>query len=166
MAARRILKTQTGVEDVFLEQLATFDDPKRDVLGRVISVAYIALVPAEQVQLKTTERYADVGWHRMKSLPKLAYDHKIIAQVALVRLRSKLEYTNIAWSLLPSEFTLTELQNIYEVILDEKMDKRNFRKKILSLRLLVSARKKRKGTSHRPAELFHFRDRRPVIIPM
>jgi len=165
-AARRILKTQAGVEDVFLEQLATFDEPKRDILGRVISIAYLALVPHEHVQLKTTDRYMDVAWQSMKRLPKLAYDHTQVAKAALARLRSKLEYTNIAWSLLPTEFTLTELQHIYEVILDHPIDKRNFRKKILSLGLLASAKKKRKGVSHRPAELFRFKERKPVNIQM
>ncbi len=163
-AARRILKTQTGVEHVFLEQLATFDDPRRDIFGRVISVAYYALVPSEHVLLKTTDRYADVAWRPVDELPKLAYDHSQIAEVAVKRLRSKLEYTNVAWSLLPMTFSLTELQNVYEAILDRKFDKRNFRKKLLSLHLLVASGKKQQGSAHRPAELYKFRERILVTV--
>lgn len=163
-AARRILKTQTGVEDVYLEQLATFDGPKRDPFGRVISVAYLALVPSEHVVLKTTDRYEDVAWRPVDELPELAYDHSRMASDAIRRLRAKLEYTNVAWSLLPEVFSLTELQNIYEAILDRPLDKRNFRKKMLSLRLLAASGKKRKGSAHRPAELYRFRDKRSVTI--
>src|SRR3989339_191194 len=115
-AAERILKIQTGVKDVYLEQLQTFDDLKRDPNGRVLSVAYMALVPSGNIKLKTNDRYSDVRWWSIKKLPTLAYDHSEILKIAINRLRSKLEYTNIVWSLLPPEFTLTQLQNIYEII--------------------------------------------------
>jgi len=163
-AAKRILLAQTGVQNVYLEQLMTFDDPARDVLGRVISVAYYALIPSHDLQLHTTERYKDVRWWPVKKLPPLAYDHEHIAKVAIQRLRSKLEYTNIAWSVLPKEFSLTELQTIYEAILDRSLDKRNFRKKIQALALLKDTGRRRTGATNRPALLYEFKQRKPVII--
>ncbi len=156
-AVRRILSVQTGVADAYLEQLATFDDPRRDPLGRVISVAHFALIPAAGVRLRTTEKYADVRWWPMKKLPKLAYDHERIAEAAWRRLRAKLEYTNVAWSLLPAEFTLNQLQEVYETILGRTLDRRNFRKKVLALKLLAPIGRVRKGEAHRPAALYRFR---------
>lgn len=163
-AARRILKTQTGVTDAHLEQLATFDDPKRDRLGRVISVAYVALVSSEHVELKTTEKYLDVRWWPVRKLPALAYDHKGILTVAVSRLRAKLEYTNVAWSLLPKEFTLSQLQEVYEIILSRSLDKRNFRRKVLDLKLVEPTGKKSAGGAHRPAELFKFKQRKMEYV--
>lgn len=157
--ALRILKTQTGVSNVYLEQLKTFDSIERDQLERVISVASFALI-ANDVSLKTTDKYADVKWWPIKKLPELAYDHKLIAKEANTRLKSRLQYTNIAWSLLQDEFTLTDLQRVYEIILDTTIDKRNFRKRILSLDLIVSTGKKRGGEANRPAELYKFKHRK------
>ena len=165
-AARRILSTQTGVSQVYLEQLATFDEPSRDTLGRVISVAYFALIPSADVKLKTTERYADVRWWTATQLPKLAYDHNEMAKVAIDRLRAKLEYTNVVWSLLPERFTLTTLQRTYEAILGRDMDKRNFRKKILSLGLLTATGGKTEGETHRPAALYRFKRRELAQVEM
>ncbi|MEI6511258.1 MAG: NUDIX domain-containing protein [Candidatus Uhrbacteria bacterium] len=158
-AARRILITQTGVTQAHLEQLATFDDPKRDKIGRVISVAYVALVASEKVVLQTTDRYADVRWWPAGKLPALAYDHKEVVAVAVERLRSKLEYTNVAWSLLPKAFTLSELQETYETILGRALDKRNFRRKVLELRLVEPTGEKSSGGAHRPAEMYAFKRR-------
>jgi len=163
-AARRILKTQTGVADAHLEQLAAFDAPERDRLGRVISVAYIALVPSESVALKTTEKYADIRWWSVRKLPALAYDHKSVISEATARLRSKLEYTNVAWSLLPKVFTLSQLQDAYEVILARKLDKRNFRRRVLELKLVEPTGKQSIGNAHRPAELFAFKRRKTEYI--
>ena len=158
-AARRVLRTQTGVKDAYLEQLATFDAPKRDPFGRVVSVAYFALLPGEGVELRTTDKYAGVKWQDVAKAPKLAYDHDLIFATAVARLRAKLEYTNVVWNLLPQAFTLSELQGVYEAILGRPLDKRNFRKKILSLGLLKSTGKKRAEGAHRPAELYAFRRR-------
>ena len=158
-AARRVLSTQTGVKDAYLEQLATFDAPKRDPFGRVVSVAYFALLAGEGVELRTTEKYAGVKWQDVAAAPKLAYDHDVILKTAIDRLRAKLEYTNVVWSLLPEAFTLSELQGVYEAILGRDLDKRNFRKKILALGLLKSTGKKRAEGAHRPAELYRFRRR-------
>jgi len=163
-AAERILKTQTGVEKVYLEQLQTFDHPDRDKTNRVVSTAYIALIPNHQIKLKTTEKYSDVRWWSIKKLPTLAYDHAEIAKVAIKRLQAKLEYTNIVWSLLPEEFTLTQLQNVYEIILGRQLDKRNFRRKTLELGLVTAVGKKIKGEACRPAELFHFKQKKLTYV--
>lgn len=158
--AVRILKEQTGVSHVYLEQLKTFDALERDQLERVISVASFALISSSDVKLKTTEKYADVKWWPVRKLPELAYDHKQIAKEAITRLKSRLQYTNIAWSLLDETFTLTDLQRIYEIILDTTIDKRNFRKRILALDLIVPTGKKRGGEANRPAELYKFKHRK------
>lgn len=159
-AATRILKTQTGVTDVFLEQLATFDEVNRDPAGRVVSVAYYALLPDQEIQLKTTDKYTDVRWWPVKKLPPLAYDHKKLIKEATDRIAGKIQYTNIVWSLLPKEFTLTQLQQVYEIILDKTLDKRNFRKRIEDLDLIKPTGKSRTGMAHRPAALYQFKHRR------
>jgi 8-oxo-dGTP diphosphatase len=159
-AATRILSTQTGVSDVFLEQLMTFDNIDRDPSGRVVSVAYYALLPDQEVELHTTDKYADVGWWTVKKLPSLAYDHKQLIKEARERIAGKIQYTNIVWSLLPKSFTLTELQQVYEIILDKTLDKRNFRKRINALELIKPTGKKRVGMAHRPAELYQFKHRK------
>lgn len=158
-AARRILRTQTGVGEAYLEQLAAFDAPGRDPFGRVISVAYIALMPSEGLTLATTEKYAGVKWETVSEAGGLAYDHDRILETAVRRLRSKLEHTNVVWNLLPETFPLSELQRAYEAILGRALDKRNFRKKILSLGLLAATGKKRSEGPHRPAALYRFRRR-------
>jgi len=155
-SAARILAEQTGVRDVYIEQLMTFDDPRRDLLGRVISVAWFALIPDSGRPLRTTEKYADVRWWPVSKLPALAYDHAHIAQAAIARLRAKLEYANVAWSLLPPVFALSDLQETYEAILGHPLDKRNFQKKILASKLLKATGKMSSGEAHRPARLYRF----------
>ncbi len=162
-SAQRNLKEKTGVVNVYLEQLYTFGEINRDPFGRVVSVAYFALMPTKGVKLKTSKEYKDVKWFEVKELPNLAYDHKNMVNLAVKRLQAKLEYTNIVFSLLPKEFALSELQLIYEIILDKKLDKRNFRKKILSLNLLEKTEKKSKG-ANRPAQLYKFKERKPQIV--
>lgn len=156
-AAKRVLQEQTSVEDNYLEQLMTFDEVDRDPSGRVLSVAYFALFPDANIPLTTTEKYNDVRWWPIKKLPKLAYDHKRMIEIAVERLTSKIQYTNIVWSLLPTEFTLTQLQQVYEVILDKPLDKRNFRKRILALNLIKPTGKKQRGEAYRPADLYRFK---------
>ncbi len=158
-AVRRVLKAETGVADVYVEQLGTFDNPERDPFGRVVSVAYVALMSSADVALKTSSKYADVRWAALDGLKALAYDHSGILKTAAARVRERLGYSNVAWSLLPKTFTLAGLQEVYEAILGEKMDKRNFRKKIMAARLVVSAGKVLVGGAHRPAELFKFKTR-------
>ncbi len=164
-AAEREVRERTGVKNGYLEQLYTFGKPERDPATRAVSVSYLALVPFQGVRLNPASKYGDIGWFSANHIPHLAYDHDQVGRLALQRLRSKLHYTNIVYSLLPSEFTLGELQEIYETILHRPLDRRNFRKKILTLGLLKQLRKKRHGT-HRPASLYAFMKRRPMIIEM
>ena len=167
-AARRELAAQTGVGDVYLEQLYTFGSPQRDPQDRVVSVAYVALTQRNSrlgdARAQTdAEKYAAVTWRRVSRLPPLAYDHQAVVKAALARLRAKLTYTNLAYNLLPRAFTLGELQEMYEAILGRRLDRRNFRKKIRSLGLLRPLAQVRRG-SHRPARLHVFQRRRPMIV--
>ncbi len=162
-ATRRELYEKTGVQDLYLEQLYTFGDASRDPSAHTVAVAYFALVPPLAYELHSGEKYADVGWFAVPTLPQLAYDHNAIADYALRRLQAKLGYTNIVYSLLPHEFTLAELQEIYEVILAQKLDRRNFRRKILALGLLKPLLKARHG-AHRPATLYTFLRRSPMNV--
>ncbi len=165
-AAKRVLHSETNVHDVFLEQLYTFSDPKRDPRDRAISTAYVALVPASNLRLKTNTKYAGVEWRPVAKIGKLAFDHNRIVEYAVQRLRWKLEYTNVVWSLLPEQFTLTDLQQIYEAVLGAPLDKRNFRKKILALKLIENTGKQIVQGAHRPAQLFRFVSRKPQIISL
>jgi len=164
-AARRELYEKTGVQDLYLEQLYTFGDAQRDPTAHTVAVAYFALVPHLDQALHSGEKYADVGWFPVRALPQLAYDHKAIAAYALQRLQAKLSYTNIVYSLLPREFTVAELQRIYEVILNTQLDRRNFRRKILASGLLKPLAKTRRG-AHRPASLYAFTQRSPMHVEM
>jgi 8-oxo-dGTP diphosphatase len=163
-AAQRELEEQTGLSDVYLEQLRTFGDPQRDPRARVVSTAYFALVRGKET-VRTTGKYADVAWFPLRQLPQLAYDHNEIARHALERLRAKVEYTNIVYGLLSREFTLGELQDVYEIILGRRLDRRNFRKKILATGLLKPLAKQRRG-AHRPATLYAFTRRQPMMVEM
>ena len=155
-AAERELREETAVEGVYLEQLYTFGEPSRDPRGRVVTVAYFAIVGADvRQQTHPGEEASDAGWFGVYDLPKLAFDHARIIQYALQRLRYKLEYTALGFFLLPEEFTLSELQQVYEVVLQEHLDKRNFRRKILSQGILEYTAKLRYG-DHRPARLYRF----------
>ena len=156
-AALRELEEETGVRDVYLEQLYTFGDPGRDPRGRTITVAYFALVPADTVRLRAGDDAADVRWWSVYDLPPLAFDHAGILAYALQRLRYKLEYTAVGFELLPETFTLSELQAAYEVILGETLDKRNFRRKILSAGVIEQTSEYRTGEG-RPAKLYRFCD--------
>jgi 8-oxo-dGTP diphosphatase len=164
-AAEREVQERTGAKNGYLEQLYTFGKPERDPSTRVVSVSYLALVPFQEVRLRPAAKYAAIRWFPANHVPHLAYDHDQVGRLALKRIRSKLQYTNIVYSLLPSEFTLGELQKVYETILHRPLDRRNFRKKILTLGLLKRLPKKRHGT-HRPAALYAFLKRRPMIIEM
>jgi ADP-ribose pyrophosphatase YjhB (NUDIX family) len=163
-AATRCLFETTGLKDVYLEQLYTFSNPSRDPYGHVVSVAYVALINRTRVNLRVPGKCSDIGWFAVVSPPPLAYDHADMLTYALQRLRWKLEYTNIVYSLLPRDFTLTELQRVYEIILGRSLDKRNFRKKMLSLGLLQATPRLVKMGAHRPARLYRFRQRSPMII--
>ncbi|NTW21925.1 NUDIX hydrolase [Candidatus Falkowbacteria bacterium] len=155
-AAKRILAEKTGLKQVYLEQLYTFGEVKRDPFGRVVSVAYFALISSDGLKLATSDEHREISWFSVNELPKLAYDHKAMIRSAIERLRGKLEYTNIVYSLLPDAFTLSELQSAYETILGRTLDKRNFRKKVLSLGMIRKTGKLDLGKKNRPAELYSF----------
>jgi 8-oxo-dGTP diphosphatase len=155
-AAKRELQEETGVQDVYLEQLYTFGDPGRDPRTRVITVVYFALLDSERLQVKAASDAADVSWFSVYDLPQLAFDHGEILDYALTRLRGKLGYTTIAFNLLPEQFTLRELQRVYEIINHRKLDKRNFRKKILTTGILEDTGAKKMEGTHRPAGLYRF----------
>jgi len=157
-AAVRALADETGVTDVYMEQLYTFGNPNRDPRTRVITVTYFALAPYIAVKHQADEHTTDTDWFSMFNLPKLAFDHEQILDYALTRLRYKLEYTSVGFQLLPDVFTLTELQKAYEIILGEKLDKRNFRRKILSAIILEETGQKKKDGEGRPAKLYRYRE--------
>jgi len=154
-AAIRELREETNVSNVYLEQLYTFGEPKRDPRGRVITICYVGLVHHENFKLKASTDASDVSWFSVYSLPKLAFDHKDIVEFALKRLRAKIGYSNIIQGLLPDEFTLSELQRAYEIILNKQLDKRNFRKKIFALEIIKELHGKMKG-KFRPAQVYKF----------
>lgn len=155
-AAKRELKEETGVSRVFLEQLYTFGGVKRDPRGRVVTVAYYALINMEKVKLSASTDAKDAQWFPINKTPKLAFDHQDILKVALDRLRGKIRYEPIGFELLPNKFSLTELQRLYEVILDVEIDKRNFRKKLLGMDLLIETDEYQQNVSHRKAKLYQF----------
>jgi 8-oxo-dGTP diphosphatase len=156
-AALRELEEETGVRDVYLEQLYTFGDADRDPRGRVITVAYFAVIPAPAIRPRAGDDAAEARWWSAYDLPPLAFDHADILAYALQRLRYKLEYTAVGFELLPEAFTLSGLQAAYEVILGEELDKRNFRRKILDARIIEETGEYRSGEG-RPAKLYRFRD--------
>jgi 8-oxo-dGTP diphosphatase len=160
-AARRELEEETGVRDVYLEQLYTFGDVGRDPRTRVISVAYIALIRAESQKVRASDESTAVRWFPVRALPeRLAFDHEQILDLAVSRLRSKLEYTTLAFQLLPEVFSILELKHIYEQILGEKLDKGNFYRKIKESGLLEETSLLREGRG-RPTRLWRFRQDRP-----
>lgn len=154
-AALRELHEETGFRNVFLEQLYTFGDPKRDPRGRVITVSYYALIASDKMSPIAGADAAEAGWFAMSNLPLLAFDHRAILDYALERLRNKLEYTTVGFQLLPRKFTLGELQSIYEAILARPLDKRNFRRKIALLGILKPLREWQRA-GRKPAQLFRF----------
>lgn len=153
-AAVRELREETGVTDVYLEQLYSFGKPDRDPRGRVVTVAYFALISPDRVLQAGTDA-ADAAWYPVDEIPPLAFDHATILNYALERLRNKLEYTTVGFQLLPEKFTLTELQEVYAAILGKKLDKRNFRRKMSVLKILKPLREYRRG-GQRPAQLYRF----------
>ncbi len=155
-AALRELREETGITQIFLEQLFTFGDVDRDPRDRVVTVAYYALIDLNAHQLKATTDASDAAWFPVAKLPPLAFDHDKILTVALKRLKGKLRYEPIGFELLPKKFTLSQLQHLYETVLEETLDKRNFRKKILSMELLIDLNETEKNVSHRAAKLYQF----------
>jgi 8-oxo-dGTP diphosphatase len=155
-AALRELREETGVDDVYLEQLYSFGDVGRDPRGRVVTVAYFALISADRSPPKAGTDAAEAKWFDMDSLPELAFDHARVLEYALERLRNKLEWTTVGFQLLPEKFTLTELQQVYEAILGKALDKRNFRRKLGLLKILQPLHEHQRDGVHRPARLYRF----------
>jgi 8-oxo-dGTP diphosphatase len=155
-AARRELREETGVRDVYIEQLYTFGDPGRDPRGRTVTVAYYALLTGEDQTLVSGTDAAEAQWWPVQQHPPLAFDHEDILDYAVERLKTKLEYTTVGFQLLPKAFTLTDLQRVYEAILGRPLDKRNFRRKMLLLGILKPLKQWRKDGPNRPARLYTF----------
>lgn len=158
--AREVLHDKTGIRDVFLEQLYTFGNPKRDPRGRVITISYFALLPHNSVDLTKAPNALHAKWIPIEDLPeRLAFDHLEIIHYGIERLKSKVEYSNIANSLVPEKFRISELQRIYEIILGKRIDKRNFRKKMISMGIVKVTNDIYREGNHRPARLFKFATR-------
>ncbi len=157
-AARRELHQSTGLNECYIEQLFSFGDPHRDPKAHVVSVAYMALIDRASAVCSCSQKYANGQWFEVKGLPELAYDHAEIAEYAVRRLKSKLEYTNIACSLLPPTFTFAQLEELYGIVLGRALDRRNFRRRIMAMNLLNRLPLERRG-NHRPAALYSFQQR-------
>jgi 8-oxo-dGTP diphosphatase len=159
-AARRELQEETGLRGVYQEQLYTFGEIERDPRERVISVAYFALVRrADHLPAASTDA-AEAAWFEVENVPALSFDHAVILKMALERLRGKIRWQPVGFELMPKKFTLSQFQALYEAILGRELDKRNFRKKLLALDLLVALEETTTAGSRRPAQLFRFDQRK------
>ena len=163
-AAKRELHEETGVKSDYLEQLYTFGEVERDPRGRVITIAYFALIKPRKVKGATDVSEAE--WFSVYDYPELCFDHKKILEYALKRLRWKFEYTTVAFSLLPKKFTLTRLQRIYEIVFNKEFDKRNFRKKLLALDVVKPTGEIKQNVSYRPPEYYALNKKIGEVIEM
>lgn len=152
--AKRELEEETGLCDLYLEQLYTFGRPDRDPRERIISVTYYALVPSDRLEPKAASDATDAAWFSLDELPQLAFDHDEITTLAHQRLIAKLYYSTIAFQFMPETFTLSELQSVYEILRNERLDRRNFRKWILAQNLVEETGEKRRNGNHRPAKIY------------
>lgn len=159
--AQRKLVDETGATDLYLEQL--FTRSGLDGYRPSVAVAYFALVEPSAVRLRRDAEWRP-AWHRVDDLPDLAFQNNMVIRQAVERVRAKLDYTNIAFGLLPECFTMRELQKTYEAILDESLDRRNFRKRMLSTGLIEATGDYRREGAHRPARLYRFTRREPVFL--
>ena len=155
-AARRELEEEAGVALAYLEQLYTFGDVKRDPRDRVVTVAYYALVKLREHEPKAATDARNAAWFPLSDVPRLAFDHERILDTALRRLQAKVRYQPIGFELLPEKFTLTQLQKLYETVLERPLDKRNFRKKLLKLGVLEELDEIEQDVAHRAARLYRF----------
>ncbi len=154
--ARRELQEETGLANVYLEQLYTQGAVDRDPRGRVVSVAYYALVNLRDHRVQADTDARNAAWFAVGETPSLAFDHEEILDRAYERLRGKVRYQPIGFELLPAKFTLRQLQRLYETVLGRELDKRNFRKKILGMDILVELDEIEKDVAHRAARLYRF----------
>ena len=166
-AARRVLKDKTGVETPYLEQLQTFGGARRDPRGWSLSIAYVALIPAEEVRLRRGVNASDVTWRPVEddalTLP-LAFDHGAILRSGLLRLRNKVEYSTLPVHLLPARFTLSELQSVYERILGRRLDKSAFRKRMAEADFVEPVPGEMRRASNRPAQLYRLKQARSTAF--
>lgn len=160
-AAARKLVEETGVDDVYLEQLFTFDGLDREAASAAVS--YFALVDAARVRLRA-EPVWEPALFSVDELPELAFSNQDVIDYSVTRLRNKLEYTNVAYSLMPEAFTLSELQTVYESIFGRSLDKRNFRRRMLSQEIIRPTGRTVSRGAHRPAELYEFTSRQPMLL--
>lgn len=150
-AASRVLTRKTGIHDVYLEQLYTFGNPNRDPRGRILTVAYFALLPYDSIHLLN-----NACWMPVHELPELAFDHAVIVEQGVARIKAKLIYSNIIHNLLPEKFRLSEVQQLYEIILEQPIDKRNFSKKMKAMGIVKPLKETYREGRHRPAQLYSF----------
>ena len=155
-AARRELQEETGLQDVFLEQLYTFGAIDRDPRERVVTIAYYALVNLKEHSIEAATDASEAAWFAITQLPALAFDHNKIVARAIERLKGKVRYEPIGFELLPKKFTLSQLQTLYETVLGVSLDKRNFRKKILKMGLLIELDETQTDVAHRAGRLYQF----------
>lgn len=153
-AAYRILRERTGLKDVYLEQVHTFGKPQRHPAGRVVTIAYCSLINIQHHKLSKMEN--ELHWHDVNNVKDLAFDHQQIFDTCYLRLQKRIQEHPLGFNLLPKKFSLRELQNLYEAILDTKMDRRNFRKKFFSMDLLIDTDEIERDVPHRPGKLYKF----------
>ncbi|MCF8277716.1 MAG: NUDIX domain-containing protein [Flavobacteriales bacterium] len=170
-AANRVLKELTGLNDLFLEQFAAFGDPlrakrendlewlrsvRKDPDARVVTIGYYSLIKPENFKPSANSFARKAEWIGLNEVPELAFDHNLILESALEALRKKIRVEPIGFELLPKKFTLRQLQSLYEAVLGIEIDKRNFRRKVMSLDFLLHLDEKQQGVAHKPARLFQF----------
>lgn len=154
--AKELLLQATGLNDVYLQQISAFGSLNRVPYTRVITIGYYALINPDYYSLKQSSIAKSLQWFNLNELPKLCFDHEQIIQQALDKLRQEVMYHPVGFHLLPEKFTLTEIQSLYEVILNKKMDTRNFRKKLAKMELLIDSGEKQQKVAHRAAKLYQF----------
>lgn len=156
-AVKRILYEHTGLHDIYMEQLYTFGALDRHPQGRIVTVAYYALLRLDDIKTSpapNTSYVRQAQWHSLNNLPLLGFDHEYIIQKSIKKIQQKISYSPIAFELLPEKFTLTQLQQLYEAIWGRKLDKRNFRKKMFNYNILKELPEFQKGVSYRAARLY------------
>jgi len=161
---KRKLYEEANIKDIFLKKLHPFGKKGRDPRGRVITIPYMALISSDKLEVKPRAKATAAGWFCVYHLPELAFDHKEIIEDSLHHLRFEVQSTNLAYQLLSDKFTLTELQQAYEIILNQKLDKRNFRKRLLALGIVKSTTHYKREGAHRPAQLYTFKDRQYSML--
>lgn len=157
-AAQRILQELTGLEDIYLEQLKAFTNPKRVLERRVVTIGYYTLVNREDYNIKASLKVIEAKWYKINEIPDLIFDHNEILDFSLLQLRNRVRQAPIGFNLLPEKFTLLQLMHLYEEILGIELDKSNFRRKILHMKLLTALDEKQQDVSHRAAKLYKFDD--------